>query len=247
MADQAPYPGKLKEGDRGPAVTAVQSALHVWGVMRLKKNPNEKLIRHTGATGDFGHPTALQLGHFQDIHNIPVTNTFGPQVHVALAQWYTDAGTAILRELAAHKRVAQYHSLLQYWCNRISDKRDDWTYTQDSRRMDLLNRGGDPSEQRNVYGDCSSTAGALITLAARIVGLPDPGLGNWFTTYTLINQGLSVSYLLPQVGDRFHYGSNSHVAVYMGFGKVCSFGGEPGPRSIAWNYRPVYAVRRDFG
>lgn len=246
MPDQAPYPGKLKEGDRGPAVTAVQGALHAWGAYRLKTHPNEPLIRHIGATGDFRHPTALQCGHCQELHNLPVTNSFGPELHNVLGKWYTEPGKAILRELAHHKKVEAYHSLVAYWCNRMAGKRDDWTYTQDSRRMDLFNRGGDPSDQHNVYGDCSSTAAAVIKLACRRLGIPEPDLGPWPTTYSEILHGRSVSFLQPQIGDRFHYGANSHVAVYMGFGRVFSFGGEPGPRSIQWDYRPVYAVRRDI-
>jgi hypothetical protein len=40
------------------------------------------------------------------------------------------------------------------------------------------------------------------------------------------------------------YGRTGHVAIYVGGGKVISFGGEPGPRLLDWNYRPVTMVRR---
>jgi cell wall-associated NlpC family hydrolase len=43
-------------------------------------------------------------------------------------------------------------------------------------------------------------------------------------------------------GDPF--GRTGHVAIYVGGGKVISFGGEPGPRLLDWNYRPVTMVRR---
>lgn len=247
MADPAPYPGQLKQGARGPAVVAIQGALHAWGAFRVKDHPGEEGLRLYNPTGDWLKPTTTQLKHFQNLHSIETSGVFGPRTHVAMAKWYTAAGKERLVELAHERKISAYHSILSYWCNRMADKRNDWIYTQGSRRMDLLNRGGDPSLQHNVYGDCSSTSAAMIKLACRHVGLPEPDLGAWPTTYTEIGHGRKVSMLLPQIGDRFHYGANSHVATYMGYGRVFSFGGEPGPASRAWDYRPVYAVRRDVG
>jgi hypothetical protein len=114
--------------------------------------------------------------------------------------------------------------------------------------MDLLNRGGDPSKQRNVHGDCSSTAGALIRLACRWVGLGEPAFGDWFTTFSLISHGTSVASSRLICGDRVHYGANTHVGLYIGHPlcQVLSFGGEPGPESRATYYRPIYGCRRDI-
>lgn len=248
MPDAAPYPGPLKEGDRGPAVVAVQGALQAWSIKRHKTHPEDHKLRLYGPTGDWLHPTTLQVGHFQQLHSIPVTNTFGPHTHNALAQWYTLAGRKRLVELERERKLHAYHALLVQWALAISGKRNDWVYTQGPRRMDLLNRGGDPSIQRNVHGDCSSTVAALIHLAAREVGLPDPDLSPWPTTFTMVDKGHAVSSLLVHPGDRVHYGSNTHVGLYIGHPRVpvLSFGGEPGPEPRALFYRPIYACRRDI-
>lgn len=246
-ADPAPYPGPLKQGDRGPAVVAVQGALHAWGAHRHKLDPDEQNLRLYGPTGDWLAPTTRQVGHFQAIHQIPVTNTFGPHVHDAMAKWYTAAGKKRLVELARERKVAAFHQTIADWAVAMAGKRDSWVYTQGPKRMDLLNRGGDPSLQQRVYGDCSSTTGALIILACRYVGLSEPNFGSWFNTYTLINHGKPVSseHLLP--GDRVHYGANTHVGLYVGlpFLEVLSFGEEPGPEARRTFYRPIYACRRD--
>lgn len=39
-------------------------------------------------------------------------------------------------------------------------------------------------------------------------------------------------------------GRTGHTALYVGGGKVISFGGEPGPRLLDWDYRPPVAVFR---
>jgi cell wall-associated NlpC family hydrolase len=96
--------------------------------------------------------------------------------------------------------------------------------------------------------DCS----AFATLCYREAGADDPndadynGTGN---TGTLVRHGKAV--FSPQPGDLVFYGGSpvypAHVAVYVGGGKVIEIGSQQGILKIAWNYRPVIAVRRYVG
>jgi cell wall-associated NlpC family hydrolase len=127
-------------------------------------------------------------------------------------------------------------------------------YTQGPRRWDGINntdlawKGQCPR-----YADCSAFATwCLWNALGRHFQLSDRVNGaNWKAGYTgtLISHGKRVRSLarknrgdLVLYGDPF--GRTGHVAIYIGGGKVISFGGEPGPRLLPWNYRPVTQVRR---
>lgn len=252
MADLAPYPGPLKEGDRGPAVVAIQGGLQHWGVPYLKAHPKAEHVRTYLPTGDFLHPTALQLGEFQKVHHLEVTNSFGPKVHAELARFYTAADRAILRELHAHATVLAYRAELAAWMDATAGKRDGWQYTQSSSRMMLL--GPPPLDLYKSYyvrGDCSSTVCSAIEIVAAKYGFTTK-LGSWPTTRSAIDVGIKVSIGDLAVGDRVHYGANSHMGMFRGkrpgWGDtlwVWSFGQEPGPEWRELTYRPIYACRRD--
>jgi cell wall-associated NlpC family hydrolase len=74
---------------------------------------------------------------------------------------------------------------------------------------------------------------------------------SWRYGYTgsMVNHGKRVLHRenwlradLVLYGDPF--GRSGHVAVYVGGGKVISFGGDPGPRLLPADYRPIAQVRR---
>lgn len=83
-----------------------------------------------------------------------------------------------------------------------------------------------------IYTDCSGFA----ILCYKAAGAPDPngtgydGSGN---TESLRPRGKKVG--RPEVGDLVHY--SGHVAIFIGDGKVASFGSEPGPRVLNVHYR----------
>lgn len=254
--DPAPFPGNMREGARGPAVVAMQGGLHAWSAFRLKAHPKEADLRHDLPTGDWLKPTTRQVGHFQALHGIPVTNTFGPHVHDALARWYTDADRAILVELHHHAQVAAFRAELAQVMDMTAGERDSWIYTQDSLRMQLEDPPPwhDPSTAEAIHADCSSSSCCILKYLLRKYGwtvLAD-ALGDWPTTYTSISVGTPVAEANLLIGDRVHFGANSHMTIYRGKRPgqgntlwVWSFGEEPGPEWRQLTYRPVYACRRD--
>lgn len=250
--DQAPYPGPHKEGDRGPAVVAIQGALHTWGAKRILTHPNEAHLRTYNPTGDWLHPTSLQVGHFQSIRGIPVTNTFGPKVHDALAAFYTPTDRAILRELHHHAAVLAWRSDVAMFMDATAGKRDGWYYTEDGSRMQLLGPPPeDPLSALYVHGDCSSTVCSTVEIYAARHGLTT-ALGSWPTTYSTVGVGTPVMISDLICGDRVHYGADSHMGMFRGQRPgmsglwVWSFGEEPGPEWRELEYRPIYACRRDI-
>lgn len=129
------------------------------------------------------------------------------------------------------------------------------TYTQDGfrrwegiREKRLAWKGQCPKGS-----DCSAFATwCLWNALGRHFGIGDIVNGSsWNAGYTgtLIGHGKKVrNWRRLNRGDLVLYGDpfggSGHVAIYVGGGRVISFGGEPGPRLLPWNYRPVTAVRR---
>jgi hypothetical protein len=115
-------------------------------------------------------------------------------------------------------------------------------YTQSSSRMyGVRNRIRPPAIPR--YEDCSSFATWCYWLA----GAADPnGLGYNGQGYTgtLAAHGRRASTSRP--GDLVFYGGGfpyTHVAIYIGGGKVVSHGSEHGPIVCDMHYRPVSTIR----
>lgn len=260
MSDPAPYPGALKVGSSGLAVDAIQQGLHSWGAMRKKTHPHEALLRATGATGYFGKPTGLQCGHVQAIHHKPVTNTFGPVVHDALAPYYSDYSKKLLVELHDQALLdawlrevnAMQHTVGGYLMNQT--RRPGWSYHMDGLRFSIIRNDWDWDTVDDAEEDCTSTSATLQVIAAQRVGLAAPAywtaLGKSSYTGNMIEYGASVSIKGIRIGDRVHYANNTHMGTYMGLVQgvpaVLSFGGEPGPLPRPLTYRPITAIRRDY-
>lgn len=261
MTDICPYPGPLKEGASGPAVTAVQTALHIVGARRHKVDPTEELLRLGPATGDFGAATGLQCGHLQEVWGLVKTNTFGPQLHNEFCERkaYNDYACGLLRELDHHDAVDRFyvelnrmqHNTAGYLMNQT--RRAGWSYHMDGLRFSIVRNGTDFDTVPNAKEDCSSGGATQILIARRRVGLPDP---QWWTdhgvgcyTGNLIDYGRPINVRNVVIGDRVHYANNSHLGVVMGKVQgiiaVWSFGGEPGPLPRPLTYRGITAIRRD--
>jgi hypothetical protein len=257
VTDSAPFPGKLKVGDHGPAVHAVQQALEDFGVKRHKLHPTEQHLRLYPPTGVFRLPTAYQCGHAQEVYGLTKTNTYGPELHAKLAPHFNAQSRELLTRLHRDKQTAAFrveltkmaHNTAGYMLDRT--RRPGWTYEMNSLRMSILRHGWDFDTVLNATEDCSSGGGTMIEIAARRTGLPDPlWAGPWFYTGNMIGFGRHVALADIRVGDRVHYGNNSHLGVFMGFVQgtpaVWSFGGEPGPVPHPLGYRGIYGIRRDY-
>ncbi len=126
------------------------------------------------------------------------------------------------------------------------------TYTQGGSRWDGINKNlkaanGDCPH----YADCSAFVTWCLWNGLSHFKVGDIVNGaSWKAGYTgtLINHGYHVQpgHLLR--GDAILYGDpfgrTGHTALYVGGGMVISFGGEPGPRFLPVEYRPITARRR---
>lgn len=122
-------------------------------------------------------------------------------------------------------------------------------YTQGaSRWQGISSRRRAKDGQYPNYADCSSLATWCHWDATRIYGLGDYVNGaNWKYGYTgtQVQHGKPVALNRLLTGDLVFYGRGpSHVAIYIGGGKVVSHGGESGPLILPVQYRPVHSCRR---
>jgi hypothetical protein len=255
--DPAPFPGKLKVGSTGAAVVAVQQALEGFGVKRHKTHPHEVGLRLYAPTGHFRTPTAMQCGHAQQVFGLAKTNTYGEGLHRHLAPYFDEHSRALLTRIDHERRLDVFHAELakiaRATCGYMLDttQRPGWRYEMNSLRMSILRLGLNIETVDDATEDCTSYGGTMITIAGRRAGLADApwvaGLEFW--TGSMINHGRPIALADIRIGDRVHYGNNSHLGVYMGrtqgIASVASFGGEPGPLPRRLSYRGIYAIRRD--
>ena len=94
-----------------------------------------------------------------------------------------------------------------------------------------------------VWGGTSLTGGADCSGFVQSV-YRDMGYNISRTTYTQLNDGVSVSYADAQPGDLINYGS--HVAIYMGDGQIVHAANEQLGITTSTNatYQPIVDVRR---
>lgn len=151
-------------------------------------------------------------------------------------------GLSWAQRYAARKRVKQAALLAMR-------NRGVVHYTQTASRWEGINKRRDASKgQYPNYADCSSLATWCHWTATRRYGLGDyvngQRWGGGFTG-TMIQHGKPVSVNRLLTGDLVFYGRGpSHVAVYVGGGKVVSHGGESGPLLLDLRYRPIHSARR---
>lgn len=125
-------------------------------------------------------------------------------------------------------------------------------YTQGWRRWDGIRLGlrGDRGHFPN-YEDCSAFYSWCLWCATRHNGLGDFVNGAFWRagfTGTMTRHGVQVPLNKLLVADAIMYGGSysvpEHTAIYVGHGKVVSFGSEIGPLLLPYNYRPINHARR---
>lgn len=218
-----PFSRVIKLGSRGTDVRGAKRA--IWRANKLKL---------TAFTPIFGPIAVSQLKKFQKAHGLKADGQLGPATLKKLAPHF-DAYAFLLyvgyapgnKEAGQRKKIVAYatwgynhRSLIHY---------------AETRPMDRLN----DLEHLPITNDCSEFA----TKAYKYAGVSDPnGFGyngaGW--TGTLAVHGKSVSLAQAQVGDLVLYGprpSYSHVAIYVGNGRVISHGSEIGPLLLPIDYR----------
>lgn len=203
----------------------------VWAVQRALKHAG---FRDAAPTSYYGHNTATQVHKFQNAVGIDNEHIYGYKTHKHL--WpefdqyarlrYKQAYDALHQETIADKvvRIALY----------AYSMRDYMHYTQDGRRMTDF----DPPPNVPNYTDCSGFA----TWDYKSAGAPDPngfGYNGYGYTGTMLLHGTYLTFTNLKRGCLIFYGRPvvTHVAIYIGNGRVVSFGSESGPYVLSWNYR----------
>lgn len=217
----------------GPAVRLMEGAL---------RNTKPK-IRKAPPQNCVGKATKRQIQVFQKRHHIPQSGEYGLRTHRALASHYSKKQVGDLRFLADQKiRKLHYITIGIITAHAKTFE----------RRMQYCDFGSLSScGQRGVWPrwpdvphhtDCSGYVSWVYFQA----GLPNPNGSGVGSTRTLIYHGTPITHNGPlHVGDLIFYGSNTHVAIYIGHGLVSSHG-QAYINIHPYNYRPIYAVRRYF-
>jgi peptidoglycan hydrolase-like protein with peptidoglycan-binding domain len=222
-----PFKRTLKLGSRGQDVFAVKRALSSAGFGKWGKWGTMPRL--------FGPYAVKHLKGFQKTHGLKVDGVYGLYTHKKLASHIDAYGRYLigLQKVRPPKRDAIVQAVMLGYQHRYNIH-----YTQGSLRMQGVTRHLRPPNYPN-YADCSSFA----TWAYWVAGAADPnGLGynGYGYTGTLINHGRRISRSQLQPGDLVFYGHNyipSHVAIYVGGGRIVSHGSESGPLLLPVGYR----------
>lgn len=227
-----PLKRTLKSGLVGSDVVALKRAL---GKVGCYDTPKGKKI-----TNQYGKYCKAGVKKFQKKKKMPQDGVYGPRTHKQLLPHFDDYGAYLMGRapsaLTLRDRVANEATWGYNNRGRIS-------YRQE-RPMRSLKSG----HKLPQVHDCSGYATACYLRA----GAPDPngmGYSGYGYTGTLSTKGRSVSLAAARPGDLVFYGSGwpyTHVAIYVGFGKVISHGSNKGPYLLAVDYRGDRRVIRSY-
>lgn len=228
-----PFGRPLKMGMRGTDVRAVQRVLardKVGGTLK-------------GATGVYGIRTRSRVKKAQKKYGLPASGVYGLNLHARLAPdfapfdvfLYTGVNPNETKEQKLRRLIVA--AALSFYAHGAHCH-----YTMGPSRMTIVRKKLKSLDGVELYEDCSSSCTGFYYMA----GAPDPN-GNGYNlegfTGTLWARGRLVTLAQAQPGDLVFYKSPSypgfpyaHVAVYIGGGKVISFGSEP-PRILPIDYR----------
>jgi peptidoglycan hydrolase-like protein with peptidoglycan-binding domain len=228
-------PRQIELGSRGRDVRALKRVLRKLGYLDLPG----------GEVGpEFNAATAAAVRRYQQDNGLEVDGQVGPITFGSLLPHYGRIERWLVSQVdptrirgARHKVVAT--AFVGY------KHKEALHYTQDARRMEGVREGVRPPKHP-AWEDCSSFA----TWCYWAAGAPDPnGLGYNGQGYTgtQVQHGKTTN--SPRPGDLVFYGGGSvpsHVAVYVGNGKVVSHGSEPGPYLLPIDYRSDRSQVRSY-
>jgi hypothetical protein len=217
----------------GPAVRLMEGAL------RNTRPP----VRRTRASNCVGRAATSQIKRFQARHHIPQSGIYGHRTHAALAPRYTRRQVRDLRYLQLLRLDKLRRDTILVVTSHAYQLRSTMGYCNNGSLSNCSLRGvWPPWADVPHHTDCSGYVSWVLYQS----GVPNPngsGVGN---TTSLVQHGIPVSARAPlHIGDLVFYGSNTHVAIYIGHGLVSSHG-RPGLDIHPFGYRPIYAIRRYF-
>lgn len=227
----------VHRGMTGPDCFAIKRALkaHKLGRGLVLRGPGRRR---------FGRWAVYNLKRFQKQHGLRVDGIYGPSTHRKMT--FDAFGKQLMGQAPKPNPLGDKRSRIVKAAVYASSKRGYIHYTQSSLRMEGVRRRIKPPAVPS-WEDCSS----FCTWLYWLVGGPDPnGLGfpGYGYTGTMINHGRRISMSSVKPGDLVFYGGWSrwsaptHVAVYIGGGKVVSHGNEAGPQVLNVYYRSINRV-----
>ncbi len=234
---------------KGKDVIAVKRAISRW---------NPTVFPWNNFDGHYNENLEKAMKKFQKKVSISPTGQYGRPTHQKLLAtrnskntgWAFDDTALLLYESARKQEQVSPRLIIQQYALRAAANRYQIHYDQ-IRPMQNMNTVF-VGPWFNITWDCSTFG----TVCYKVAKLPDPNYGvnssrqydGWGYTGTLIQHGQSINSLAMKVGDLVFYGwdyyrNPTHVAVYIGDGRVVSHGSEPGPMVLPWNYRGVHSIR----
>lgn len=198
-----------------------------------------------GVRNLFGPFAVKNLQAFEKAQKLPQNKIYELVDHKKLSPYFDPYGIFLLGQvhiLSAEdvKRNAIVATAMVGYANRYSIH-----YTQSPLRMQGVRNHLLPPRFPN-YEDCSS----FSTWCYWVAGVLDPNGLNYNGegyTGTLVNHGRRVTLAQAKPGDLVFYGWRdgipTHVAVYIGNGRVISHGSEAGPLLLSVNYRTITEIR----
>lgn len=231
-----PFPRTIRVGAAGRDVLAVKRALSRAGY-----------IRWGGFTSIFGPYAAISLKRFQAKERLKQDGIYGEASHRHLAPYFDAYGAWLMGQAAETPELRKRRSIVAAAMFGYTS-RNSIHYSQAAgyRMWGVRHRIRPPSVP--VWEDCSSFA----TWCYWVADAPDPnGLGysGYGFTGTQIGHGRMVHPDELEPGDLVFYGRRSipsHVAVYVGSGRVVSHGSEAGPLLLPRTYRSDVHSHRSY-
>lgn len=232
MKRVVPFVRELRQGSRGKDVVAVKRALWRAGIYRKPRV-------YTRVYGPFA---AKAVRRFQRDEGLVADGVYGLLTHRRLARWFDDYAVALLGQAPRPTGPEQVRARILASAAVLYNRRSRVHYTMGWQRMQIVRQRLTAQQIATVpelFEDCSSSITGLFFVA----GARDPnGLnfnGQGFTG-TMCGHGRSVSLVNAKPCALVFYGNGppwKHVALYLGGGRVWSFGSEPGPYLLPIDYR----------
>ncbi len=219
-------PRQIERGSRGRDVRALKRVLLRLGYLRSPRGEGGP---------EFDSATDAAVRAYQRDKGLEVDGEVGPITFASLLPSYGRFERLLVSRVDPRKIRGGRHKIVATAFVGYRHK-EAVHYTQDARRMEGV-RGRIRPPRHPGWEDCSSFA----TWCYWAAGARDPnGCGYNGTGYTgtQVRNGKTTNN--PRPGDLVFYGGGeipSHVAVYVGNGKVVSHGSEPGPYLLAIDYR----------
>lgn len=220
----------LHYGMKGKDVTAVQLALR------------NARFRNDAPTGHYGVKMKHEVGEFKKSQGIRLEVGYDVKTHRALWPHFGPVAHDLYKTMYQNRQYLPMRQGVVDTALFGYDQRTVMHYTQDGRRMT------DFAPPPNVpnWTDCSGFA----TWCYKSAGAPDPNgfrYNGYGFTGTMLQNGRKVSPASLVKADLIFYGSPvSHVAIYVGSGRVISFGSEVGPLLLDMHYRSDFNQCRRY-